>query len=190
MEDNLKEVRGFNEMQLIKRRMFAMRNGALADSLRRSGVPYRIIFGVNLPQLVEIANENPKNVKLAEKLWANSSTRESLLLAPMLYPVEQMDMTTAHRWATSVASPEVADVLCHRLLRHLSFADELADDLVESEVELVRYCGLRLLMNRFPNRLEWIRQVAEKELARGVAMTESLSRMMVEEASFMLSSGD
>lgn len=47
----------FNKMQLLKRRFFAMRNGAVADSLRRQGADYRIIFGLNLPQLVDIARE-------------------------------------------------------------------------------------------------------------------------------------
>lgn len=176
----------FNEMQRVKRRLFAMRNGALADSLRKSGAPYRIIFGVNLPQLVEIAGEFGKNADLAERLWQNTTTRESLLLAPMLYPASEMTIATALRWGRGVTTAEVADVLCLKLLKYLEFADELADKLVESGDDLQRYCGLRLMMNRFPNRLEHIRSMASDELERANPLTASLAKMMIDEVDFWL----
>ena len=62
-----------------------MRNGAVADYMRRMGAPYKIIFGVNLPHLSEIASETVPSQELARQLWANSSTRESMLLAPMIF---------------------------------------------------------------------------------------------------------
>ena len=79
----------FNDMQVVKRRFFAMRNGAVADNMRKLGANYRIIFGLNLPQIVEIANETPHDEVLAEALWQIKSTRESQLLAPMIYPREK-----------------------------------------------------------------------------------------------------
>lgn len=176
-------------MQLVKRRLFAMRNGALAESLRRAGAGYRIIFGVNLPQLVEIACDFKPDADLAERLWANTTTRESLLLAPMLYPVEQMDFETALRWGRTAASPEVADVLCLKLLKRLDFADELADVLVSEADDLARYCGLRLMMNLFPARINHVRTMALKELKRGIALTASLSRLIADEADFILENG-
>lgn len=176
----------FNEMQLVKRRLFAMRNGALADNMRRAGAPYRIIFGVNLPQLVEIANDFQPSEQLAEQLWANTTTRESLLLAPMLYPIDSLDYDTALRWGRSVVSPEVADILCHRLLRKKDFADELADELVASEEPLSRYCGLRLMMNRFPAHAPHAKETALKELERGEKMTRSLCRLIIEETDYLL----
>ena len=45
----------FNTMQTLKRRFFAMRNGLLADQMRRAGSNFRIIFGLNIIQLNEIA---------------------------------------------------------------------------------------------------------------------------------------
>lgn len=176
-------------MQLVKRRLFAMRNGALADSLRRSGANYRIIFGVNLPQLVEIAADFKADADLAERLWANTTTRESLLLAPMLYPVELMTFETALRWGRTALTAEAADILCLKLLKRLDFADELADRLVGDADDMSRYCGLRLMMNRFPGRLEHIRQKALDEISRNVALTASLSKLIVDEADFILEEG-
>lgn len=172
-------------MQRLKRRLFAMRNGAVAESLRRAGAPYRIIFGVNLPQLVEIARDFDKNKELARRLWDNTSTRESQLMAPMLYPPAEMNFEEALRWGRSASTAEVADILCLKLLKSLDFADNLADALVADSSDMSRYCGLRLMMNRFPSRLEHARTVAEDELRRGLPLTASLSRLIIDEADFL-----
>lgn len=137
----------FNPMQTVKRRLFAMRNGVIADTLRRAGSPFSIIFGVNLPQLVEIANETGKNEELAEKLWANSTTRESMLIAPMLMPYETFTIDDARRWIESVPAYEVADLLCHRLLRHEPYALDLALGLIAETDDMRHYTGLRLMCN-------------------------------------------
>ncbi len=109
----------YNRMQIIKRRFFAMRNGIIADTLRKAGLEYKIIFGLNLPQITEIAAEQPHEADLAEELWADRRTRESLMLAPMLYPAADMDSATAARWIRTAPTTEVADVLCLKLLRHI-----------------------------------------------------------------------
>lgn len=80
----------FNRFQLIKRRFFAMRNGVIADVIRKSGAPYPLVFGLNLPQIKEIASELPRETELADQLWADRRTRESLMLAPMVHPLEEM----------------------------------------------------------------------------------------------------
>lgn len=61
----------FSKMQRLKRRFFAMRNGITADALRRVGQPFRVIFGLNMPQLREIAGEFGPDEELARELWAN-----------------------------------------------------------------------------------------------------------------------
>ena len=42
-------------LQQIKSRFMAMRNGIVADALRKGGMPHKVIFGLNVPQLSEIA---------------------------------------------------------------------------------------------------------------------------------------
>ncbi len=44
----------YSRMQEMKRAIYAMRNGVVADALRSARSPYRFIMGVNLPQLKEI----------------------------------------------------------------------------------------------------------------------------------------
>ena len=137
----------YNQMQIIKRRFFAMRNGIIADTLRKAGLDYRMIFGLNLPQITDIAADLPHTPGLAAELWADTRTRESLLLAPMLYPVEHMTADTAAEWLSQAPTTEVADVLCLRLLRRHPDALAIALDALDSPAEITRYAALRLLFN-------------------------------------------
>ena len=65
----------------------------------------------------------------------------------MLYPAEEFNMETAVAWCLSVESVEIADVLCHRLLRHLPYAIELWKQLLTCDKKLVQYTAWRLLLN-------------------------------------------
>lgn len=174
----------FNDMQTVKRHFFAMRNGVIADTLRRAGSPFRIIFGLNLPQLVDIASVTHHNPELAERLWANASTRESMLLAPMLYPVDEFDIGTARRWIVSIPSTEAADILCHRLLRHTSYAPELAKELCASENEMSRYTGLRLWFNLVAKMPSDALAAARAELKSPSRLTASVAAALADEAGF------
>ena len=92
----------------------------------------------------------PHEADLAEELWADRRTRESLMLAPMLYPAADMDSATAARWIRTAPTTEVADVLCLKLLRHIPEAIDLAIEAAGSDevwLEMVRYTALRLMFN-------------------------------------------
>lgn len=131
-------------LQAIKHRFYAMRNGIVADTLRRAGAEYRVIFGVNLPQLKEIASDIGYDVGLARELWANVSTRESVLLAPMIMPAEEFTIDEARRWVASAPSVEAVDVLCLRLLGRMPFAAQIADECLVSDSRLMQYAAMRL----------------------------------------------
>lgn len=172
-------------MQEIKHRMYALRNGAIADAMRRMGAPYRIIFGVNLPQLSSIAEEFAPSADLADELWHNDSTRESLLLAPMIYPPEQYDIEKAREWVKTIPTPEVADVLCMKLLKKMSWAPTLADELMLSDNDLTRYTALRLLFNLLPARMTETRAYAEAEFNRDTPLTKGIAHSLIEEIDFL-----
>lgn len=176
------ETPRYNDMQTVKRHFFAMRNGIIADTLRRAGSPFRIIFGLNLPQIVEIAAETPHTPELAEALWANSSTRESMLLAPMLYPTDGFSKGKALEWIVAVPASEVADILCHRLLRHLPFAKQLSEELIEKTdaSDMERYTALRLAFNLTSTDPRWANGIAAK------GGSHPLARALADECSFLL----
>ena len=139
----------YSPMQLVKRRFFAMRNGVIADTIRRAGFGYKIIFGLNLPQIVEISRSFGHDPALAAQLWSDIRCRESRLLAPMLLDPATLTPESALAMASEVNTTEVADILCHRLLRHRpDLADSIVTPLLASGEPLKIYTALRLLFNR------------------------------------------
>lgn len=135
-------------MQKVKRRFFAMRNGVIADTIRRAGFSYKIIFGLNLPQIAEIAADFAPDPELAASLWADVRCRESRLLAPMILDPEKLDAGSALALATDVNTTEVADILCHRLLRRRpDLAEGLTASLLATGDPLQAYTALRLWLN-------------------------------------------
>lgn len=179
------EMSEFNQIQQIKRNFFAMRNGIVADTIRRGGLQYKMIFGLNLPQIVEIAAGLPHTKELAEELWADSRTRESRLLAPMLYPHEELTPERGAEMLREAQTVEVADILCHRLLRHLPFALKIATDAAASAEEMVRYSAFRLMFNLIYSCPADIKPFAEAELAADCKLTRTLCLNMLQEIDYL-----
>lgn len=157
----------YNDMQMLKRSMYAMRNGIVADALRKGGCPHKMVFGVNLPQLAEIAREFGKNREVAEQLWADTSTRESMMLAPMLMPDEEFSAEDAMRWIDSCPSHEAIDILCLKLLRLRPFAFDLAQSLAADADPMRHYAGLRLMCNLAPQHTTEAVEMGAREMESG-----------------------
>ena len=157
----------YNDMQMLKRSMYAMRNGIVADALRKGGCPHKMVFGVNLPQLAEIARDFGKNREVAELLWADTSTRESMMLAPMLVPDGEFSLDDAMRWIDSCHSREAIDILCLKLLRLRPFALDLLRELVNDADPMRHYAGLRLMCNLAPQYPDLAAEMGRKEMECG-----------------------
>lgn len=187
----------FNLMQTVKRRLYAMRNGALAAQMRRGGLDYRINFGLNIPQIKEIARDildmgltHAELLALGTDLWANEGTRESRLLAPMIFPPEDMTGPLAAQWLRQAQNIEIADHLCHSLLRRLSFAEAIANEVLSdtSTSDLNRYTALRLMLNLIMLRKlspSQARKAVMGEQARRSPLTSPLVARIIEEAEFI-----
>ena len=138
----------------IRKELFAFRNGIVADKLRKAGDPHSVIMGCLLVDISAIAARNRESVNdseqlatIAIELWEDTKSRECRLAAPMLYPAQKMSLEKAVTWVQTVETVEVADNLCHKLLRHLDCGDELFRQLIVEEHPLVNYTGYRLLLN-------------------------------------------
>lgn len=112
-------------MQEIKKSFFAFRNGIIADTLRKAGMPHKMIFGLQIPQIAAIARGLTASMELADRLWDDCEVRESRILAAYLFPPEETSMEKAMALLRSVRTPEESDMLSFRLLRRLPFASEL-----------------------------------------------------------------
>lgn len=133
--------------QAIKKEFFAYRNGIVASQLRAAGDPHEIIMGCLFADIIAITRHYERDAKLAQDLWNDTRYRECRLAAPMLYPIEEFSKETALTWCRSIESLEVADVLCHRLLKHLSYARELSQQLAQSDDAMQQYTARRLTIN-------------------------------------------
>lgn len=144
-EDTLREIR---------KAFFAFRNGIVADRLRKAGDTHKVIMGCLLSDVVEIANrvrdtvaDETELARLAQELWNDTASRECRLAAPMLFPPSLMSRDLALKWCGTIENVEIADNLCHKLLRHIAEADAVFDQLVQQGDSLTRYTGYRLLLN-------------------------------------------
>lgn len=174
----------------IKRQFYTFRNGMLADRLRSAGDPHKFIFGLNLPQIVEIANTLNHNAIIAQELWNNRTTRESQLLAPMIFPIDEYSETFAESWIASITTTEVADILCHKLLRYTPFAQNICDRYLESADDMKRYTALRLafnllIQNKYTN-IHQLKELTSTEILRKNSKTNSVAHSLYDEIEFRL----
>lgn len=109
----------------MHKRFFALRNGILADAVRKAGCPCPRIYGLNVPQLAAIARETGTDNELAAKLWAEKECRESRLLACYLFDPETVKLEKAVNLAIDIQSKEEADMLAFRLFKRMPTALEL-----------------------------------------------------------------
>ncbi|MDE5870562.1 MAG: DNA alkylation repair protein, partial [Muribaculaceae bacterium] len=112
--------------------------------LRKGGLKQKYIFGLQLPQIKELAErfrpaDEKECVDLADSLWEDLECREARLTACHLMPPSAMTSDKAQAWAEGVATREEADILAFRLLRHTAFAESIAERLSASGDPLKNY---------------------------------------------------
>jgi hypothetical protein len=143
-----------NLIRNIRKEFFAFRNGIVADKLRKAGDPHPMIMGCLLVDVMSITGRMRQEIdddaclqSLAQELWRDTNSRECRLAAPMLYPAPLMTLDEALDWCKNVETTEIADNLCHKLLRNLPEADALFRQLIAQDQVMVKYTGYRLLLN-------------------------------------------
>ena len=125
-----------------------MMNGPLAQSLREKGLAYRVIFGVEWPRLMELAQEIGKDHQLAQDLW-KEDIRECRLLAGLVQPVETFYPDIADIWVDSMRYPEEAQYTVLSLMQHLPYASTKAFEWIAAPDDMHQMCGFLLLARLF-----------------------------------------
>lgn len=119
-------------------------NGIVSHHMRSQGADYKINFGLTLPLLKRIAAETEPEAQLAEALWADTAVRESMMLAPMVYPIDEFTEAEADRWLSTMPSTEVADICCKYLFARLPFALQKAGVWCRSDNPQHQYTAFQL----------------------------------------------
>ncbi len=173
----------------IKSQFFALRNGDIAERLRKAGSPYKIIFGLLVPQMEQIASSVGSSSELADELWNNTSTRESRLLATMVYPRGEFTSAKAQEWIATADTKELVDMLCFRLVRNLDEAESLIPLYATNSNDLLRYFALRLAMNllilRRISNIDTLHATVKKEVDKDCVTTKLLSHQLLDEIEFL-----
>lgn len=119
----------------IKKEFFAYRNGIVADTLRKAGDPHKVIFGLNVPQIAQIARPRGYDQALAISLWNDVGCRESRLLATYFFDPAATSHTQALDLMSEIISREEADMLAFRLLKRLDNALSLLAEAETREID-------------------------------------------------------
>lgn len=125
-------------LQQIKQLFYTYRNGVTAQTLRQAAWPHSVIYGLNVPQLAEIASAIGRNEQLGKSLWNDSNVRESRLLAAYILPTD-MPQDTINDICNSLLTREEADMLAFRWLRYSQHAPSLTNQWSKSQNPLLQY---------------------------------------------------
>ncbi len=174
------------QLKEVKRLYRLYMNGVVSQSMRQNGATYRVNFGLTMPLLRRVAEMIPHTVEMAEELWRDTGVRESMLLAPMVYPKEFFSRELAQQWVREMPNVEVADYCCKFLFSHLPEAATLSCEWVTAEESLVAYAGYRLAYSLLDTveKPEWVREIAMCALPcaceGGGAMAQCARQWLVE----------
>ena len=124
----------------IKKELRASMNGILSARMREAGMPFKLIFGVELPRLQSIAAEFHKDKDLANHLW-QQDIRETKLLAIMLVPPEAFTFEAASNWAETMKTAEEAQVMAMMLLSKTNVAKEVCLKWLKGGKALLSTCA-------------------------------------------------
>ena len=113
----------------IRRRLRLAMNGVIANSMRQKGMNYKLIFGVPLPEIMQIAKEIGHDADLARALW-EEDVREMKILATLVFPPQEMTHDEARRWVAAIPYPEIAEQCSNNLFPFMAQADGFAVSLL------------------------------------------------------------
>lgn len=116
-------------IQEIKKDFFSFRNGIVAKTFLDSGYPYKHIYGLQLPQLTQIAVRiGMPSHELAKELWNDRECRESRLLSLWLFDRELLSRDELKSMIADVKTREEADMLAFKVLKRMPDAREILED--------------------------------------------------------------
>lgn len=149
----MSEIDVIETIRRIKSDLRASMNGAASEYMRRSGLEYKLNYGVELPRIREIAKEYPEDHALAQALWKENA-RECKIMAAMLQPIGQFCSELADVWMESMPNEETAQHTVQLLFSRLPYASEKAFEWIASEREMAQVCGYLMLARLFLNGKE------------------------------------
>ncbi|MFB6317484.1 DNA alkylation repair protein [Saccharicrinis sp. FJH54] len=136
-----------NDLKEIQNLINLRKNGPVSQSMKDSGLNYRVNFGVSIVDLRKISKGFICNNVLSRLLW-DKGWRETYILATLIADPETMDGETLTKWFDEIPTTEVSEQMGNNLL---AFTDrsELLEHLLNSGDNLKRITALKALSKQF-----------------------------------------
>jgi len=131
----------------IKSIVMHMANGEVADNLRRAGITYKVIFGVTVPELKEIALPYKGDHDLALELYGED-VREFKILASVIADPQRLTGEQIDTWASDFTNPEIVEQVCGNLFWKSEYALSRSIEWCLSTDELMRKAGLLIIAHK------------------------------------------
>lgn len=128
---------------LIKQRM----NGAVVESMRESGIVYKVNYGVTIPELQEIAQPYKGNHDLALQLF-EQDIRECKIIASMIDDPAQVTGDQIDSWCEDIDNIEIVEQVCNNLFWKSDFALPRSYEWCIEDDELMKKAGLLIVGHR------------------------------------------
>ena len=141
------------QLRDIKKLLRLRMNGEVSTAMRKSGLDYKVNFGLDASSIREIASKFTSNTDLADKLWAENA-RECKILATLLHPKDAFNTEKADTWIDQCFLPELTEQLVFNLLQHLPFAPEKASEWIAQEAENRKTGGYTLALRLFLKKID------------------------------------
>ena len=165
------------KLRKIKTDLRLSMNGLVSASMRKRGLDYKVIFGVEIPRLQLIAEEYGKDHDLAQALW-KEDIRECKILALMIQPVASFYPEIADIWVESMRYPEQAQMACLFLFQYLPYAPSKALKWIADENRMTRFCGFSLMSRLWGKYKEWKPAAGEEFLDQAVNTLEEKDTLL------------
>ncbi len=134
------------QIKNIRRDLHLNMNGKVSESMENSGLKYKLIYGTQIPELRKIAKNYTPNVQLAECLW-KMNIRETMILATMLFPLEDFGETMAENWVNDLATNEMAEFLSMNILSKKPFAIKKVNTWLDADNKILQYLACNLMLH-------------------------------------------
>ncbi|MCF0182763.1 MAG: DNA alkylation repair protein [Bacteroidaceae bacterium] len=183
-------------MRAVKTELRLAMNGVASARMRESGFNYTVNFGVELPRLQTIADEQRKEIleqgggeedlfRLAQTLWMEN-IRESKILACMLMPTEAFTYDLAELWVEQIPNIEIARLMVMYLLVRLPFAIDMAFRWIASERDWHQVCGFLLIARMLINGTEFSERTMDELRDQTLANIQSQNAHVAKAANTVL----
>lgn len=129
--------------QLIISKIKRIRNGDTADAMKRTGIVYKMNWGIALTTLRQTAKEYSPDHVLALKLW-NKQWRESMILATLLDEPQKVTEEQMDFWTKSFENTEIAEQASTNLWVKSKFAFIKSLEWCRGKKHIVRFTGIHL----------------------------------------------